>query len=62
MKTLAILLVFLVVVCVFVAQHPADAACYMQQCWANCRAQPGRYFRRAYRQGSICRCAFNNGR
>nr|ACO36813.1 termicin [Odontotermes formosanus] len=62
MKTLAILLVFLVVVCVFVAQHPAYAACNLQQCWAYCRARHGRYFRRAYCEESICRCVFNNGR
>nr|ACO36828.1 termicin [Odontotermes formosanus]ACO36859.1 termicin [Odontotermes formosanus] len=62
MKTLAILLVFLVVVCVFVAQHPAYADCNMHECWAYCQAKHGRYFRRAYCEESICRCVFNNGR
>nr|ACO36823.1 termicin [Odontotermes formosanus] len=62
MKTLAILLVFLVVVCVFVAQHPAYADCNMHECWVYCQAKHGRYFRRAYCEGSICRCVSSNGR
>nr|ACO90296.1 termicin [Macrotermes barneyi] len=62
MKTLAILLVFLVVVCVFVAQHPAYADCDIDECWDNCEEEHGRYFRRAYRDGSVCKCVFNDER
>nr|AAT77940.1 termicin [Nasutitermes pluvialis] len=60
MKTLAILLCFLVVVCVFIAQHPADAACDFHSCWATCQAQHGICFRRAYCDGPSCQCVFLN--
>nr|AAT77947.1 termicin [Tumulitermes pastinator] len=56
MKTLAILLCFLVVVSVFIAQHPADAACNFQSCWAICKEHYGIYFRRAYCDGPNCQC------
>nr|AAT77949.1 termicin [Drepanotermes rubriceps] len=62
MKTLTILLVFLVVACVFIAQHPADAACNRNACWASCQRQHGIYFRRAFCEGSRCRCVRVNGR
>nr|ACO36853.1 termicin [Odontotermes formosanus]ACO90332.1 termicin [Macrotermes barneyi] len=61
MKTLAILLVFLVVVCVFVAQHPAYAGCEFQTCWAKCQAQHQIYFRRAFCDGPTCQCVFVTG-
>nr|AAT77931.1 termicin [Nasutitermes comatus] len=60
MKTLAILLCFLVVVCVFISQHPADAACDFNSCWATCKAQNGIYFRRAFCDGPTCLCVFLN--
>nr|AAT77932.1 termicin [Nasutitermes dixoni] len=61
MKTLAILLCFLVVVCVFIAQHPADAACDFQSCWVSCQRQYNIYFRRAYCEHSKCTCVYNYG-
>nr|AAT77948.1 termicin [Drepanotermes rubriceps] len=62
MKTLAILLVFLVVACVFTAQHPADADCNTKACWALCQREHGIYFRRAVCEGSRCKCILVNGR
>nr|AAT77943.1 termicin [Nasutitermes walkeri] len=61
MKTLAILLCFLVVVCVFIAQHPADAACDFQSCWVLCQRQYNIYFRKAYCEKSRCICVYNYG-
>nr|AAT77937.1 termicin [Nasutitermes longipennis]AAT77938.1 termicin [Nasutitermes magnus] len=61
MKTLAILLCFLVVVSVFIAQHPADAACDFQSCWVTCQRQHSIYFIRAFCDGSRCMCVYNNG-
>nr|ADJ18991.1 termicin [Reticulitermes virginicus]ADJ18992.1 termicin [Reticulitermes virginicus]ADJ18993.1 termicin [Reticulitermes virginicus]ADJ18994.1 termicin [Reticulitermes virginicus]ADJ18997.1 termicin [Reticulitermes virginicus] len=60
MRTLCILLVFLVAVCVFIAQHPAHA-CDFQSCWATCQAQHSIYFRRAFCDGSTCKCVFVTG-
>nr|ACO36873.1 termicin [Reticulitermes chinensis] len=60
MRTLCILLVFLVVVCVSIAQHPAHA-CDFSSCWAGCQADHSVNFRRAYCDGQHCVCVFVAG-
>nr|AOR82776.1 termicin [Cryptocercus wrighti] len=58
MRTIAIFLVILVVVSVFIAQHPADAQCNFQNCWATCQSEHTIYFGRAFCDGSTCQCVF----
>nr|ACO36885.1 termicin [Reticulitermes chinensis] len=61
MRTLCILLVFLVAVCVFIAQLPAAADCDQQSCWVTCQRKYTINFRNAFCDGSSCQCVFVTG-
>nr|ALD83763.1 termicin-like protein [Eupolyphaga sinensis] len=58
MRTVAFLFVILVLVCVYVAQNPAEAACDFQQCWVTCQRQYSINFISARCNGDSCVCTF----